>query len=83
MIIYFRSCWKITNAEKTELLANLALDVVDRCMAEINQAQTLYVGDAAKVKIKRPMGHIAHLRKQFKSINTYDYNVLLEKKKKT
>ena len=22
---------------------------------------------------KRPMGHIAHLRKQFKSINTYDY----------
>ena len=22
---------------------------------------------------KRPMGHIPHLRKQFKSINTYDY----------
>ena len=23
---------------------------------------------------KGPMGHIAHLRKQFKSINTYDYH---------
>ena len=22
---------------------------------------------------KRPMGHIAHLRKQFQSINAYDY----------
>ena len=31
---------------------------------------------------KRPMGHIAHLRKQFNSINTYDYhNVNWEKKK--
>ena len=28
------------------------------------------------------MGHIAHLRKQFKSLNTYDYhNVDYEKKK--
>ena len=27
----------------------------------------------APIKNKRPMGHIAHLRKQFKSINTYDY----------
>ena len=26
---------------------------------------------------KRPMGHIAHLRKQFKSINTYDYIITL------
>ena len=29
--------------------------------------------------IKRPMGHIAHLRKQFKSINTYDYVTFLNK----
>ena len=28
-------------------------------------------------KDKRPMGHIAHLRKQFKSINTYDYIITL------
>ena len=28
---------------------------------------------------KRPMGHIAHLRKQFKSINTYD-NIIKKKK---
>ena len=33
---------------------------------------------------KRPTGHIAHLRKQFKSINTYDYIItLIEQKKKT
>ena len=28
---------------------------------------------------KRPMGHIAHLRKQFKSLKTYDYNVKRKK----
>ena len=27
--------------------------------------------------IKRPMGHISHLRKQFKSINTYGYIITL------
>ena len=33
---------------------------------------------------KRPMGHIAHLRKQFKSINTYDNIITLIKRwKKT
>ena len=31
---------------------------------------------------KRPMGHIAHLRKQFKSINTYDYIIALIKRRK-
>ena len=30
----------------------------------------------------RPMGHIAHLRKQFKSINTYDYIMMLIKRRK-
>ena len=30
------------------------------------------------------MGHIAHLRKQFKSINTYDYiKMLFKRRKKT
>ena len=28
------------------------------------------------------MGHIAHQRKQFKSINTYDYIIMLTKKRK-
>ena len=28
------------------------------------------------------MGHIAHLRKQFKSINTYDYNITLITRRK-
>ena len=31
---------------------------------------------------KRPMSHIAHLRKQFKSINTYDYIMTLIKRRK-
>ena len=31
---------------------------------------------------KRPMGHIAHLRKQFKSINTYDYIITMIKGRK-
>ena len=31
---------------------------------------------------KRSMGHIAHLRKQFKSINTYDYIINLIKRRK-
>ena len=34
------------------------------------------------IKNKRPMGHIAHLRKQFKSINTYDYIITMIKKRK-
>ena len=32
---------------------------------------------------KRSMGHIAHVRKQFKSINTYDYFITLNKRNKT
>ena len=32
---------------------------------------------------KRPMGHIHHLRKQFKSINMYDYIIMLIKRRKT
>ena len=31
---------------------------------------------------KRPMGHIAHLRKQLKSINTYDYIITLIKRRR-
>ena len=36
-----------------------------------------------KRKNKRSMGHIAHLRKQFKSIKTYDYIITLIKRGKT
>ena len=31
---------------------------------------------------KRPMGHIPHLRKQFKSLNKYDYIITLIKRRK-
>lgn len=43
---------KRTKAEKTKLLHNFALDAVDRCTAEINQAHALYAGDADKIKKK-------------------------------
>ena len=33
-------------------------------------------------KNKRSMGHITHLRKQFKSINTYDYIITLIKRRR-
>ena len=32
---------------------------------------------------KKPMGHIGHLRKQFKSINTYYKLTLIKRRKKT
>ena len=31
---------------------------------------------------KRPMGHIAHLRKQFNSINTYEYIITLIRRRR-
>ena len=43
--------------------------------------QKLYFKLAFLFNNKRPMGHIAHLRKQFKSINTYDYIIMLIKRK--
>ena len=33
--------------------------------------------NSALVLNKRPIGHIAHLRKQFKSLNKYDYIITL------
>ena len=38
---------------------------------------------ASPLTNKRPMGHIAHLRKQFKSINTYGYIITWNKRRKT
>lgn len=40
---------KRTMAEKTKYLHNFALDAVDRCTAEINQARELYAEDANKI----------------------------------
>ena len=38
--------------------------------------------NACTHKNKRPMGHIAHLRKQFNSISIYDYIITLIKRRK-
>ena len=47
----------------------------------ISQIRILNIKQCFFLMNKRPMGHIAHLRKQFKSINTYDnHNVDNEEK---
>ena len=41
---------KRTTAEKTKLLSNFALDVVDICMADISKTRALHAVDAVGVK---------------------------------
>ena len=48
----------------------------------INVHDTSSHGDTPMCQNKRPMGHIAHLRKQFKLINTYDNIITLIKRRK-
>ena len=48
-----------------------------KCIVRISNMQ-----NKSKKLNKRPMGHIAHLRKQFKSINTYGYIITLIKRRK-
>ena len=60
----FYELFTLKPAEKNKIipdLHNLFLHTVKHVPLSINNN-------------KRPMGHIAHLRKQFKSINTYDYH---------
>ena len=49
------------------------------CMIRSRVEQSNWV--AKFILNKRHMGHIAHLRKQFKSINTYDYIITLIKRR--
>ena len=42
----------------------------------------VHINKYCQYQNKRPMGHIAHLRKQFKSINTYDYIITMIKRRK-
>ena len=54
---------------------------------QIKFSQHNFLGNCAYYVIsaylnKRPIGHIAHLRKQFKSINTFDYIITLIKRRK-
>ena len=55
------------------LFSNLTTKAKGVCKGESKQSPDL---------IKRPMGHIAHLRKQFKSKNTYGYIITLIKRRK-
>ena len=52
----------------------------------IKSTNTLFFGlvikPSSSTQTKRPMGHIAHLRKEFKSINTYDYIITMIKRRK-
>ena len=51
-------------------------------MCESSRKSVKSTEKSVKFTNKRPMGHIAHLRKQFKSINTYDYIITLIKRRK-
>ena len=46
------------------------------------QAKTVFRESLWSIGNKRPVGNIAYLRKQFKSINTYDYIITLIKRRK-
>ena len=46
------------------------------------QTKTVFRQSLWSIGNKRPMGHITYLRKQFKSINTYDYIITLIKRRK-
>ena len=69
----------------TKLQEILLRDSVELCWRTV-LSSIFYFGQISKFKKghysqnKRPMGHIAHLTKQFKSINTYDYIITLIKK---
>ena len=44
----------------------------------INQVVFAKYTNVNGIKNKRPMGNIAHQRKQFKSMNTYHYIIMLK-----
>ena len=46
-------------AERVKHLHNFALDAVDRCTAEVNQATEVFAGDAAKIKNKLSYAKLA------------------------
>ena len=51
----------------------------DKTKTLFNKSIYLSIRQSGFIEItnKRPMGHIAHLRKQFKSLNKYDYIITL------
>ena len=62
------------------------IDFWDNFLITVLQSKSLNLREQCKkqLKNKRSIGHIAHLRKQFKSINTYDYIItLINRRKKT
>ena len=48
----------------------------------ISQKWNKWISHTWNIKNKRPIGHITHLRKQFKSIIIYDYIITLIKRRK-
>ena len=64
--------------------SNFPTLVINLCLGSnfSEKSYTKMISNQNQVLNKRPMGHIAHLRKQFKSINTYDYIITLKREKK-
>ena len=59
--------------------SNFPTLVINLCLGSnfSEKSYTKMISYQNQVLNKRPMGQIAHLRKQFKSINTYDYIITL------
>ena len=72
---HFNTCMSLLNTTKFSF-QSAALYVT------IKYWESKHDRDFTQIKNKRPMGHIAHLRKQFNSINTYDYIIMLIKRRK-
>ena len=64
--------------QQTLSLENLSNCTIEKmCLRNIFILHCISNNSNKSNRNKRPMGHIAHLRKQFKSINTYDYIIML------
>ena len=56
-----------------EVLAHQAVHWNERFVTQVSGMRSDVLEGDSMLLNKRPMGHIAHLRKQFQSLNKYDY----------
>ena len=73
----------LSNKDYDEMVITVQCFYFLNCLSLKDATSKLFCFPKMKKKMnKRPMGHITHLRKQFKSINTYDYIITLIKRRK-
>ena len=75
--------YSVNNANGLVIKIIILTSLWNRCLLVVRYPIT-FMNAYSRRKNKRPMSHIAHLRKQFKSINTYDcIKTLIKRRKKT